>query len=139
MNIYSDSLHTALKYLKNTEVNINNIVFMTGNFNIRDSLWDSSFPFHSSLSDDLIIIVDSFNLALSTLTNPCPTRYSDMAGESNSVIDLIFLRYGSLELNQHSILPDFQLFSDYALLSIDIPIFEEIIQISKLSLAPKSD
>ena len=28
----------ALKYLKDTEVNINNILIMTENFNIRDSL-----------------------------------------------------------------------------------------------------
>ena len=127
MNIYSDLSHTALKYLKDTEANINNIILMIGDFNIRDSSWDSSFPFHSSISDDLIIIADSFNLALSTLTNPCLTRYSDMAGESNSVIDLMFLRYGSSELDQHSILPDFWLFLDHASLSIDIPIFKEII------------
>ena len=38
INIYSDSSHTSLKYLKDTEVNINNIVLMTGDFNIRDSL-----------------------------------------------------------------------------------------------------
>ena len=38
MNIYSDSSNTALKYLKNTEANIDNIVLMTGDFNIRDSL-----------------------------------------------------------------------------------------------------
>ena len=38
MNIYSNSSHTALKYLKNTEVNIDNIILMTGDFNIRDSL-----------------------------------------------------------------------------------------------------
>ena len=139
MNIYSNSSHTALKYLKDTEANINNIVLMTGDFNIRDSLWDLSFPFHSSISDDLIIIVDSFNLALSTLTNPCPTKYSDTTGESNSVINLMFLWYGSSELDQHSILPNSWLFSDYAPLSIDILIFEEIIQTSKLSLAPKSD
>ena len=139
MNIYSDSSHTALKYLKNTEVNIDNIILITGDFNIRDSLWDSSFPFHFSLSDDLIIIADSFNLALSTPTNLCPTRYSDMVGESNSVIDLMFLRYGSSELDEHSILPDLWLSSDYAPFSIDIPIFKEIIQTSKVSLAPKSD
>jgi len=75
MNIYSDSdsSYTTSKYLKDTEANIDNIVLMTGDFNIRDSLWDSSFPFHSSIRDDLIIIADSFNLALSTPTNPCPT------------------------------------------------------------------
>jgi len=38
MNIYSDAFHSALKYLKDTEVNINNLIIMTGNFNIRDSL-----------------------------------------------------------------------------------------------------
>ena len=38
MNIYSDSLHLALKYLKDTEVNIDNVLILTGDFNIRDSL-----------------------------------------------------------------------------------------------------
>ena len=35
MNIYSDASHSALK---NTEVNINNLLIMTDNFNIRDQL-----------------------------------------------------------------------------------------------------
>ena len=91
MNIYSDSSHTALKYLKDTEANIDNVVLITGDFNIKDSLWDPSFPFHSSISDDLIMIADSFNLTLSSPTNPCPTRYSDIAEESNFIIDLMFL------------------------------------------------
>ena len=38
MNIYSDSSHSALKYLKDIEVNIDNVLIMTGDFNIRDSL-----------------------------------------------------------------------------------------------------
>ena len=38
LNIYSDSSHSALKYLKDTEVNINHVLLMTGDFNIRDSL-----------------------------------------------------------------------------------------------------
>ena len=127
MNVYSDSSHTVLKYLKDTEVNIENVLLMTGDFNIRDSLWDSDFPFHSSVSNDLIIIADSFNLSLSTLTNPCPTRYSDMAGESNSVIDLMFLCCGSYELDCHSIHLQNCLSSDHAPLSIKIPIIEEVI------------
>ena len=139
LNVYSDSLYTALKYLKDTEVNINNIVLITGDFNIRDSLWDPSFPFHSSISDDLIIIADSFDLALSSPTNPGPTRYSDMAGESNSVIDLMFLCNRSSELDHHTILPESWLSSDHAPLSINIPITEDIIQTSKLTLAPKSE
>jgi len=37
INVYSDSFQLALKYLKDTEVNINNVLIMTGEFNIRDS------------------------------------------------------------------------------------------------------
>jgi len=55
------------------------------------------------------------------------------------MIDLMFLCYGSLELDQHSILPDSQLSSDHPPLSIDIPILKEIIQTLKLTLAPKSN
>ena len=139
MNVYSDSSHTALKYLKDTEVNIENVLLMTGDFNIRDSLWDSAFPFHSSVSNDLIIIADSFNLSLSTPNNPCPTRYSDMAGEANSVINLMFLCCGSHELDCHSIHPGNHLSSDHAPLSIDISIIDEVIQSSKLTIHPKSD
>ena len=139
LNVYSDSSHTALKYLKDTEVNIDNVILMTGDFNIRDSLWDPSFPFHSSISDDLIIIADSFNLALSNPINSYSTRYSNTAGESNSVIDLMFLHYGSPELDYHSILPESRLSSDHTPLVIDITISEEITQTLKLTLAPKSD
>jgi len=129
----------ALKYLKDIEVNIDNILIMAGDFNIRDSLWDSSFLHHSSISDDLMIIADSLNLTLSTPTNPSPTRFSDMAGEANSVIDLMFLRYGSSKLNQHSICPDHRLSSDHAPLIINIPIADEVINTSKLSIAPNSE
>ena len=38
MNIYSDLSHTALKYLKDTEICIWNLLNMTSNFNICDSL-----------------------------------------------------------------------------------------------------
>jgi len=138
LNIYSDSSHTALKYLKDIEVNIDNVLIMTGDFNIGDSLWDLSFPHHSLISDDLMIIADFFNLTLSTPTNSSPTRFSDTAGESNSVINLIFLRYGSSELNQHSICPDHCLSLDHAPLIINIPIDNEFINTSKLSIAPNS-
>jgi len=91
MNIYSDSSHSALKYLKDFEANIPNLLIMTGDFNIHDSIWDSSFSHHASISDNLIIIADSFNLDLSIPTNQVPTRYSDTIGESNLVFDLMFL------------------------------------------------
>ena len=106
MNIYSDSSHSALKYLKDTKANVSNMLIMTGNFNIRDSLWDPSFLHYSSISDNIIIIADSFNLDLPTLINPMPTKYSNTDGKSNSVIDLMFLHSGSTKLNNHSIHPD---------------------------------
>jgi len=106
MNVYSDSSHSALKYLKNSEANIPNLLIITGDFNICDSIWDPSFPYYFSISDDLIIITDSFNLDLSVPTNQVPTRYSDTDGKSNSVIDFMFLQSGSSELNSHSIYPN---------------------------------
>ena len=91
MNIYSDSSHSALKYLRDTEANIQNLLIMTSNFNIYDSSQDPSFSHHSSINNNLIIIVDYFNLDLSSLTNQVLTRYSDTPGESNSIINLMFL------------------------------------------------
>ena len=86
-----------------------------------------------------MIIADSFNLGLSTPINPCPTRYSDMAGEANSLINLMFLRYGSTEINQHSIHPNCRLSSDHTPLSITISIVDKIINTSKLLIQQNSE
>ena len=139
MNVYSDSSHMALKYLKDTEVNIHNIIVMTRDFNIRDKLWDSSFSHHFSISDDLMIIADSLNLVLSTPINSCSTRYSDMVGETNLVIDLMFLWYGSTKINQHSIHSNCCLASDHIPLFITIPIVDKIVNTSKLSIQQNSE
>ena len=128
----------ALKYLKDIEVNIDNVLIMTGDFNIRNSLWDATFPHHSTISNDLMIVADSFNLVLLTPTNSCPTRYSNMAEEANSVINLMFLQYGSSKLNQHSIHPECYLSLDHVPLTIIIPIADEIISTSKLSIPQNS-
>jgi len=138
MNIYSDSSHSALKYLKDTEVNIPNLLIMTGDFNIRDSIWDLSFPYHSAISDNLMIIADSFNLDLSFPTYHVPTRYSDMVSESNLIIDLMFLQNGLTELNNHSIHPDWHLFLDHALLTVSIAIDEKNIDSFRFSIARDS-
>ena len=71
-------------------------------------------------------------------TNPYPTRYSDIAGEANSTIDLMFLRYGSTKLNQHSIHPNWRLTSNHTPLSVTIPIVNETISTLKLSIQPNS-
>jgi len=124
INIYSDSLLSALKYLKDTEIDISNILIMTGDFNTRDSFWDSLYPHYSTHSDLLIDIMDSLSLGLSYPTN--------------SVINLIFLRYSSEELNNHSIHPEWRLSLDHALLTISILIKKQHIYNRKYSIAKGS-
>jgi len=60
INTYLDSSQTALKYFKDTEVKINNVLVMIGDFNIRDCSWDYDFLYHSIDKDTLIDITDSF-------------------------------------------------------------------------------
>ena len=139
MNIYSDASHLALKYLKDTGANINNLLIMTGNFNIRNSLWDLSFSYYSSISNDLIIIVDSFNLELSIPTNSIPIRYSDTASKVSSVIDLMFFQSRSIELNNHLIHSDLCLTSDHTPLIVSISIVEKNINSSKLSISKNNN
>ena len=139
MNIYLDSSHTTLKYLKNTEVNLSNLLIMAGDFNIRNSIWDPAFPHHLTFCDDLIIIVDSFNLELLFSTHNVPTRYLDLDSSSNSTINLIFLQSGLMELNSHSIHSDLWLSSDYALLTVLIDIAEENIVLFKYSIVKNSE
>ena len=139
MNIYSDTSHSTLKYLKDTEVNIINLLIIMGDFKIRHWSWDSSFPHHLSISDNLFIIADLFNLDLLLSTNPISTRYSDTVGESNSVINLIFLYSRLSKLNNYSIYPEWQLTSDHVSLMVTIPIADEFVQSSKFSLPKKSE
>ena len=54
--MYSDSSQVALKYLKNTEVNISNILIIIGDFDIRNISWDPNFSHHSIYSDTLIYV-----------------------------------------------------------------------------------
>ena len=138
MNVYFDSSHSALKYLKDTEVNIHNLLVITGNFNIWDNLWDLSFPYHSLISDDLIIIADSFNLNLLCPINQVLTRYSNNSNDLNSVIDLIFLWCDSTELDNHLIHSDWCLISDHMPLSVTIPITEENINSQKRTIIKDS-
>ena len=106
INVYSDLLQIALKYLKDMEVNIGNILIITEDFNIRDSIWDSNFPHYSSYNNILFEVADSLDLELFRPTEQFPTRYSDNQQDSNLVIDLIFLRADSLEHNNYTIHPD---------------------------------
>jgi len=127
INVYSDSSQTALKHLKDTEANIYNILIMVDDFNIRNNNWNPFFPYHSSHSDLLIDIVDLIDLCLSKSNNQVSTRYSDNMNKSNSVIDLILLRSNLLELNSHTIHSKWRHSLDYAPLTVNISINEEIL------------
>ena len=69
INIYLDLSQLALKCFKDTEINIQNILVMTSDFNIRDNLWDSFYPHHFTHSNLLFNIADSFNLGFSKSMN----------------------------------------------------------------------
>ena len=77
INIYSDVNQTALKYFKDTEANICNVLVIASNFNIRNSSWDPLISFHLVHSDLLTNIADFLDLLLSNLTSQVSTRYSD--------------------------------------------------------------
>ena len=103
INVYLDSFQSALKYLKDIETNIHNIIIITDDFNIRDSLWDTNFSFHSAHSDTLLNIADLLSLAISKPSENFPTRFSDNNCNTNSVLDLVFLHLSSSEFNHYHI------------------------------------
>jgi len=76
----------------------------------------------------LIDATDSFDLRLSISNIQVLTWYTDNFNDSNSVINLIFLWADSLEINNHSILPDLCSPFDYSHLTVNIIIKEEFIQ-----------
>ena len=53
INVYSDNQQSTLKYLKNIEVNLNNILIITRDFNIRDNDWDFLYLYYSTHADIL--------------------------------------------------------------------------------------
>jgi len=138
INVYSNLSQSALKYLNNTEVNIGNTLIMTGDFNIRDSIWDLNFSHHSIHSNILFEVTDFLHLKLSRPTEQVSTRYLNNQQDFNLVINLMFLRLESLEHDNHTIHPDWRLTSDHALLTINIFIFKKYTQTRKQTLAKNS-
>ena len=106
MDIYSDKHQLALKYLKDTKINICNVFIMTRDFNIRNRDWNLAYPHHSTHSDIFIEIADSFNLRISSLVYQITTCYADNTNDSNLVINLMFLHLDSVEVGIYFILPE---------------------------------
>ena len=98
---------------------------MTGDFNIRESRWDLSHPFHSNHSNSLFDISDFFSLNISNPIEYVPTRYFNNDYNTNSVLDLVFLYPSSLEFNQHCIYPNWRMLSDHAPITIKVSICKE--------------
>ena len=83
-------------------------------------------------------IADSINLELSKHTNQISTRYLDNQQDTNSVIDLMFLRSISSEHNNHFIHSDWRLTSDHTPLTVNIAILKEYIQTRRHMLVKNS-
>ena len=77
INIDFDEQQSALKYLKGIEVNINNVLIIMWNFNIRDIDWNPSYSYCSVYTSTFIEIADSFDLSLSTPISQVSTWYTN--------------------------------------------------------------
>jgi len=106
INVYSDMSQSTLKYSWDTEANINNVLIMTSDFNIRNSLWDPNYPYHSAQSNLLIDFADAMKLGLFFPINNISTISEFKMVDSNYFIFLflfvisfyfIFI-FGDLEL-----------------------------------------
>ena len=93
---------------------------MTGDFNIRDSFWDSNFSYYSSHRDTLFEVTDFFGLELLKPVKFFPTRYSDDHQDLDSVLDLVFLCPNSSEHDHHYILTGGSLWTMFLLLSTSL-------------------
>ena len=128
INIYSDNYQDALKYLKNTEINLNNVLIITGDFNIRDNNWDLFYPHHLSYIDSLFKIANSLGLDLSIPINSSSTWFLDNFQDLESLLDLIFLRTGPKEFNNYLISLNLQSSLDYVSLLVFIIMKEKFIK-----------
>jgi len=102
------------------------MLIMAGDFNIRNNIWDPSYPFHLIYSDFLFDIADSLNLKLSISIQQISTQYSDNTNNANSVINLFFLHPNFIKINNDSI-NEIQYPSDYAPLTVNIVLIEKFI------------
>ena len=124
MNVYSDDLHTAMDFLSNTAPNIPHLLYMGGDFNVRDAEWDPSVSSHPAAGQALMDLAESYSLVCSIPALSVPTHYLDISGHANSVIDLIFLGMSCAQVT-HRIEPDLRRPLEHVPLIVDLPIAPE--------------
>jgi len=105
MNVYSDDLYTAVDFLSRKALNIPNLLYMGGDFNIRDTEWNPSVSSHPTAGQSLKDLADYYSPVHSISVLAVPTYYLDISGYANSVIDLIFLGISCAQV-VHCIEPD---------------------------------
>ena len=106
-------------------IDIPNLLYMGGDFNIRDAEWDLSISSHPAAGQTLMDLADSLGLVHLLPELPVPTHYSATDGHANSVIDLIFLGMSCAQV-LHCIEPDLRRPSDHAPLLVDLPIYSPL-------------
>ena len=67
---------------------------MTGNFNIRDSIWNNLYFFHLIYSDTIFDIADSFDIFLSSSLQQTSMQYLD----NNQITNLTIISQISYSL-----------------------------------------
>ena len=105
INVYSDDLHTAVDFLSREALNISNLLYMSGDFNIRDAKWDPSVSLYPITGQSLKDLADYYSLVCCLPALSVPTHYSDISGHANFVINLIFLSINCAQVT-HCIKPD---------------------------------
>jgi len=138
MNIYSDDLHTAVNFLSNKALSIPHLLYMRGDFNVRDAEWDPSVSSHLAAGQALMDLAESYSLVHLIPALSVPTHYSDISGHANSVIDLIFLDMSCAQVTHH-IEPDLRRPSDHTPLTVDLPIAPENICVCRMVLKRDSE
>ena len=85
MNIYSNSLHTAVDFLSSKTLNISNLLYIEENFNVRSVKWDPSVSSHPVASQALRDLINSYSLMYSIPVHPVSTHYSSIQDHTNTV------------------------------------------------------
>ena len=101
MNVYSDDCQSAIKLILDQVIDIPNLLYMGGDFNVGDTDWDPLVFSHPTTGQALIDLANSFGLVHSLPVLPVSTHYLDTDGYANSVIDLIFLGLSSVQVSHH--------------------------------------